>query len=1150
MAKNVAISNAIINNNVIAGIDPAVRNRALEDLLKANPADLNSVRTAIINNKGFWAQFPDLQEDADNKIFENNDDLLTLNGPPDFKTIRQMVAQQRVTLGLKNAADDVLIHILSNNVDECRAYLASKPELGNFGIENQVHGWKKDEAPVVAPPPVSAPPAINKSDDILTADAIDVIQSQASELLLIRLIAQTENQRQIVFLLTANDTASVKNAANGLNYPASANAFLSYPLSDEVRTALHSRNKALKQTTGKNDFEEYVAGLSSDAVLRQADNLQEDNENFFKSIPQRIRNNLTEEDMDWAKSVLGTRFLQVALSNSEEDLLPALKTTTEEELAAQLKELLENDDYIDLAVKGNIGVIKKAMLQSHIITSLNDEKQLKALDGAVGLVEFQKAMVAAGITPADWVKDSDLKEIKQWCRSQIFQNHIDIISQLGEAPHSQLFKAFSELPVEKQRAILKDPVQDYHLLNAKDVKELAVHMGPDAIGLAEVVEENKKIAGFQQIHNSVVARILSGFQPPITLSSVQIDAINNDLDTDATKNGGRDFEDQALYKGIVDKIKAQCGPVNDEAFYQAFGLTRDGSAFKNPPSTREDIIVQNRHNQGLLNAHALIRSTDGANKLLEKQLLGIFLTLNKNVAINPATIVTKFNESKTYNEFIEGVIPRGNLALKAQLYSQLPSSTFYELKNAVLKNNLMSPSPAVVREALSNLNSVIQSINGHRNVTTKSREQYKFLEGVEPSHLYNPSFRGTAQFRAEKMKEKYQALSDDCDLIVDQLRRDQKIIEGFFKLNVQINGGLPPDVTEKVNEADKKLNEEMVAIKSNLQFYEKIQQKLSGKDGILQAINDAADNKKSYMFHAKGITRRIETRDQVEGLTYTSEAPPPKNNNGLDTTGNPGEVQKLVLEESIPEGKIAVVDYVQTSYKADKVSKDYEIVGRYTVDLSPPGQMTQKGDQVTKVGGGKFEIEQFPKQTIPVPAKGSPEDVRLIKAKMEFSLALAADAIANLDSPPTKEKPLRLYGDDEEQMRYLWTALIVLGEKNPHMKITADAIKLDRFGANQFDPAKEKGSFLGIGTGFHKESLYQQFKHVMVKNTVEQTVDAVKKMSADKVDSMKERPKVDSQAIEAAKSLKDGLSIFRKDAEIARKVEGPEEKQDTGLKNS
>ncbi|MBL7480227.1 hypothetical protein [Legionella bononiensis] len=1146
MAKNVAIRNAIINNDVDIE-EPDVRRRALEHLLEVNPADVSAFRQAIINNKGFWEQFPDLKEAEGIKIYEDNDNLLTPDEDPDIKTIRQIAAQQRVTLGLKDVDDDVLIQILSNNEDECRAYLASISKLGNL---NQAHGWKKDEVPVLAPP-APAPPARNKSDDILTADAIKEIRDQARDVLLLRFIKQSENRGQIVQLLTANDKASVDSAAIEMGYPDSvaAKGFLNFPLSDNVKDALKGRLAMLKQALGKNDFEEYVAGLSSDAVLRQEDNLQEDNEEFFKSIPQRIRNNLTEDDMDWAKSVLGTRFLQVALSNSDEDLLPALKTKTEEELAAILKDLFDNDDYIDLAVKGNLAVLKKAMLQSHI-TSISDEKQLKAMDKAVDLAEFQKALVDAGITPADWVKETDLKDIKQWVRSQIFQNHIDIVSQLGAAPHPQLFKAFSELPVAKQRAMLNDPVQDYHVLNAKDVKQLAVHMGADAIGLAEVVEENKKIAGFQQIHNSVVARILSGFQPPITLSSAQIDVINNDLDTEATKNGGRDFEDRVLYKGIVDKIKAQCGPVNDGSFYQAFGLTRDGSAFKNPPSTREDIIVQNRHNQGLLNAHALIRPTDGENKLLEKQLLGIFLTLNKNVAINPATIVSKFNESKTYNEFIEGVIPRVNLALKAQLYSQLSSSTFYELKNAVLKNNLADPSPAVVRQALSNLNSVIQSINGHRTVTTKSREHFKFLEGVEPSHLYNPSFRGTAQFRAEKMKDKYQALSDDCDLIVDQLRRDQKTIEGFFNLNVQMNRGLPSDVTEKVNEVDKKLNEEMAAIKSNLQFYEKIQQKLSGKDGILQAINDAADNKKSYMFHAKGITRRIETRDKVEGLTFTSEAPPPKNNNGLDTSGHPGEVQKLVLEESIPEGKIAVVDYVQTSYKADKVSKDYEIVGRYTVDLSPPGQMTQKGDQVTKVGGGKFEIEQFPKQTIPVPAKGSQEDVRLIKAKMEFSLALAADAIANLDSPPTKEKPLRLYGDDEEQMRYLWTALIVLGEKNPHMKITADAIKLDRFGANRFDPAQEKGSFLGIGTGFHKESLYQQFKDVMVKDTVEQTVDAVKKMSADKVESMKERPKVDSQAIDAAKSIKDGLSIFRKDAQVARKVEGPEEKQDTGLKNS
>ncbi|KTD31009.1 interaptin [Legionella moravica] len=1145
MAKNGAISNAITNNEALAGIDSAVRNRALDDLLKADPADLKSIRLAIIINKGFWEHFPGLKEADGHKFYEDNDNLLTLVGPPGVEVIRQMAAQQRVTLGLKDVDDDVLIGILTHNEEECRAYLASKPVLGKFGVENQVHGWKKNEPAAAAQPPAPVPPARNKSDNILTADAIREIRHHARDLLLLRLIAQSKDRNHIELLLTARDKASVDNAAKNLNYPQSANATLSYPLSEPIQNALQNRLQVLDHAAGKTEFQQYVADLSSNDILRQVENLKKNNNAFLESIPQPIKNKLTIEDMDWAKSVLGVSYLKVAVAQLEIDLLPLLKTNTEEEFKAKLKETFGQHDYIDLAVKDNLGVIKNAMLKQFIPRL--DLQKLKALNEAVGLKQCQKVFVDAGVTPVDWIVDTNLKDIKQSARSFLFEDEIKKVPQLGVAPHPQLIRVFNELPVAKQQALLKKTPPLYQVLTALDVEQLAVHLGTGVAGLAELAEENKSLAVFQLIHNPAVARILSAFQPTIKLSAVQVDALNRDLDAATARNNGQDFNNPALYKGIIDNIKVHCGAdVNAGRFYQAFGLSNDGSAFKEPSAIRDQIKAQNQHNQELLRAYALISPEDKSNKSLEKQLLGILLTLNKNAPIDPKEIVKQFNGSRTYNEFIERVVPRGNSDLQAQLYTQLSSSIFYQLKNAVLKNNLNDADPFVVIDAVTDLKKIATSINQHLGALNKSREHFKFIEGIKPHHLYNPSFRGEAQLSAKQMKGQYQQLSNDCDLIVEQLRRDQKAIEAILSQNENPGNMLSEELDKRILRVFQQLREELDAIKSNLQFYETIQQKLSGDDGILQALDEAADHKKSYMFHADYITRRIESRDHVEGLTYSSQ----KHKNGLETPSDTAGGRKLELGQSIPEGKIAVVDYVQTAYKQDKVSKDYEVVGRYTVDLSPPGTMTLKGDKVTRSSGGKFEIQEFPRQTLPVPAKGSAEDFRLIKAKMEFSLALAADAIANLDSPPTKEKPLRLYGDNEEQMRYLWTALIILGEKNPHMKINADAIKLDRFGENQFDPAQEKGSFLGISTGFHNNSLYQLFKNSLVKDSVEQTVDAVKQMSADKKSSEKERPKVDSQAAKATKSIKDGLSVFLRDARTTRNAEGPEEKRDTGLKNS
>ncbi|CAM2858183.1 hypothetical protein [Legionella worsleiensis] len=872
MAKNQAISQAIKNTQTQDDDNRAKGKQVLEALLKANPDDLNAFRQVIIESKDYWQRFSDLHDEGGESIYENNDELLTLEGPPDVKSIRQSAAQQRVLMGLKEAADDVLIAILTHNEDECRAYLAAKPELGRL---NQSHGWLNDEAL-----------ARNKSVDILPGKAIEEIRHQARDSLLLSLIAKVQNKDNLLNILNAKDEEGLQRAAQAINYPESACPFLTYPLSDSVNQAINVR-------------------------------------------------------------------LQ------------------------------------DLA----------------------------------------------------------------------------LISLRAASNHAK-----------------------------------------------------------QHIHNAAVARILVGFTPEIVLTLEQVDLINQELDQNALKNYGSDFHSCSLYKGIVDKIKEQCGSVHEGQFYEAFGLEQDGTAFKQPSLIKDAIVAQNDFNQYLLSRYFLIKPQDAQSEQ-EKRLLEIFLTLEKETRLDPVKVFSEFKKAQTYAAFVERIKPNKTSNLPTQLKTLLPASVFYQMKNEALERNLRSTDSTTVSKALVDLEGVIHFVHQNNDLATQTQNRYQFMESIEPYHLYNPAFKDKA-FNAQEMKTQYQLLATDCNLMVEQLRRDLNRLKSLPRPNLVQDPGLSNEITTKAQELNQQLTDELETLNSNLQFYEKMQQKLSGTDGIVQAINDAQDSKKSYKFYAHGIMRRIVSPDELAKLPYTSQPP-----TGINSESSSEEQEKNELTDFIPQGKIAAVDYVKTDYDTDMQTKKFEAVGRYTVDRSISSRMTLKEDKLTKTPGVKFEIIEFPKQTFPNSGENSLEGAKLQKAKMDFSLALAAEALASFGTPPTKEKPLRLYGADQEQMRYLWTALIILGEKNPQMNITPETISLDRFGNNSFDPAKEKSSFLGFSTGFSKNSLYHQFKE---------------EMKADK----KRISKVDTKAVAAAKSLKDELAVFRKTAAINRTMEGKDEHPESGLKKS
>lgn len=1129
MPKSSDIKNALTNRTFVG--DRSAQIGALDALLLIDPADTHAFKKALIDHEVFWKAQPYFNGIA----FENNDAFLTVDAA--LQEIPPLVAQQRVVLGLSEVNDEVLIKILSNNQDECRAYIASLPKLGSL---SQVHGWKADVvvAANIQPPP---PPA-NSHTDVLSNEAIVTIKQNAANLLFSHLIKSTENHELLTAILNAKNKPAFDEAIKKIGFPVAGNESLALPLSAERKAFLDEKIKSIKNNAAHNGFEAYANTLSLEQKSALKPILEKATPAEFRAqLDEPFKTELADSDLDWAKGVLGHHYLLAVLYNRPGVTLQILNSKDASALQAELKTLLGNHNYLDHAVTDEtFPSIKKVMLHNYIESHLN-AAQLKALDAAADLGKFTEELKNAGITSTDWVKNEDLKDIKQWIRSRHFVLTMNESSQIGIRAHPALFALFNTLPDDKQRDLLNKPQVLQKILHATDAETVAHYLGKNREGVRDLLLENEFNASYKGIHNAAVAKILAGFDPLIFLNEDQIAKINEALL--AANEISNAFTEVAVYKIFVDEIKKQCGDVDKKKFYEAFNLNQDGTAFSATTSGKDAIAAQSEYNKGLFAAYVLPEHAT------HKKFLDVLLSMDKEINIGTDRvqgIKDLFDKSNSVREFVNKLIPEPRKSdpplnsklrnFKTRLLNEFSVASFDAIKNGILNEQFKLASADEVTQAIEKVQKDLTAMQALHKSIVDSTSHFKPVEKVEPHHLYNPTFQGTAQVHAIEMKEKYKEYSANCNDIVDQLRRNKKSLEDYLQnlpQSSELNAGLPAAEKKKIEALRNQLTAELALVKKNLEFYEAVQEKLSGEKGILQAIDEAVEGKKSYVFHAEGVTRRFSTSAKMDTLPQAGSTPLPKNS-GVNTSGQTNDTQKFVLGEAIPEGQIAVFDVVKTNYDS-KNAIAFESRGRFTHDPSPLAAVSSKGDKISKIPGGNFEIVEFPKQTVPPAATGSAEDARLTKARIEFSMTMAAEILASMDGPPTKNKPLKLYGANEEEMRYLWTALVVLGEKDPKMKFGPEAIKLDKYGDNNFDPSAEMGRFWG----YTNESLYAKFQKQEFKTSIDNKAEALADVTKDKFGKKDERDNLDAKVIKANESLKNDLQQVKAKAKADTAEKGP-----------
>ena len=710
----------------------------------------------------------------------------------------------------------------------------------------------------------------------------------------------------------------------------------------------------------------------------------------------------------------------------------------------------------------------------------------------------------------DWITRADKDDIQEVTRPHAFKIHINTNSKFGSEFRPELLEALKNLPPERQEALLAKPEQLRHLMNAKDANAVKFYLGRDAEGIDEVVGENVRLAGFQQLHSVPIAKALenTGF----TLDKSKIQALNDLIETIHND----DFATVVKYKELVDDISEKCGiPPGNPIFYAAFGLNDEGNDYLE--GAKDGIVAsikgQRDYNKDLYSA--VQNSRDGRNK----EIISTLLRVEKTAPLTDAHI-TKINDyfkaSVDLPEFLTkiGNDPKPLIkGLKAGMGDELTAISFNQLKIQSWAAPLRGTNTVAFNQAVTQMDGVLDNMRAKREPYGDTAVKFQFLADVNPLHLADASFITECKDDPDGMRAKFGGMADQCDLIIDRLLRNQAMLEAqIASLPTRIPGGEDVDEREdQILDLRDRLKEELAETKRNLATFRTYQQKLSGPSGILNAIDDAIANKKNEYYEPASFTTRIVKAGNTITTSppTTGTAPPLASatiNSGSSKVGNflkedrlgPGDKCEYEMNHVVTSGS------PPTTFKAQGMFVEKR-------DTVPPAPSKAKGGQIIKQEQCTFVVEQPPTQTHPPRTPQSATDPRLNDAKVNFYMGMAVSILSRFDpkNPPSKDNPIRLNVTSEADMRHLWTALVIVGEKNAkNMHFGRDAIIVE---SGPFKPANERGMF-----GFTKESYYSQYK-----KDYGHIVDA-------KVTDAKGMAKRQTEHIDSVKHAEKGIDKYKK----------------------
>lgn len=512
------------------------------------------------------------------------------------------------------------------------------------------------------------------------------------------------------------------------------------------------------------------------------------------------------------------------------------------------------------------------------------------------------------------------------------------------------------------------------------------------------------------------------------------------------------------------------------------------------------------------NSSKTILNNASIKKIQDQARDNLIINLIENC--NDTNLLDKIGDPINFDAHIKALLP---ITEKLENYNFEITDFGEESKGKISRLIATRIQSIVIEKTINNITKELNIINEDQKLlTSQIRDKINPLLEARPVHIFNPAMHKRNLKKEET--EVYKERLEDFKAVLIKIEKNKERLKFYLE---QIKP-LPAN-----EELKKCLEDELELCEENEEFYKRIVDRINE---ICIHIRQAKT--KDYESTANGVVCTIDNEPIAGNLLNGTSVL-------VDPLGVTSNLENFDFKDKLNEGSIKTFEI---TYKAQansppsgQPSLPIDSKGKFTEQFSPLNKdvkSTYDGlGEVTKFPIKLYQINQFP--------KGSPTHP-CTDAKVNFAMIMATQILANLEKPPTKDRPLRLKGVNEEELKYIWTALRILGENTPFMKFGADAIKVS---SPAFDPAKEAGYVYGYASNSLHETVFKIDPHATavkdhIKNLAsvcEQRFDPKDKIKAD-------------NAIQSMNNFKDNLNKFKEEAKPSEEIKPNSSAQ--GLSNS
>lgn len=827
----------------------------------------------------------------------------------------------------------------------------------------------------------------------------------------------------------------------------------------------------------------------------------------YAAVEQVVREkkalDLSDED-DHDELISAINSANFELNNPQRDLVNNLPDKEKQALRVRLVEVL---------------------ITNYQVTADTPLVHLTDLAKAKNTDAFCQALNRIGITELSWRGDEAARtSIQKAALQTAIKEQIALVSPFGLNAHPQLLAFIKTLDLEKQKGLFEKPEVVKALLYAQDEATIKRIIGDDSIDVLALSEENKNLGKIAKIQNAAIAKALARVQPTLDLGEEKITSINAIINAIAVPpNPPINPLDDGNYVATVNRIIDEIGE-NRLAVARAFGLDEDDDI--DVDEVVEGIQAQRDHNASLLTPQYMNARSP------VKEIRDLCLRLNKGqpftAAANPlnlqgdydfAKFYQDFQSAKTFDEFIQKIerstYKNKLLSWKLQLTPQVFNEVKQQIRHHAFTDRANVGNKRKFELALDEQKARVESLAKRlHEIETRNQDVAKRLQGFAntPSiELLNPAFQAAARQNAKRMELEFKELDTICDVIITQCQQQLEVLDreiATLPTKEQLNA-VDDEIKKAINKRRDELLKHRAKVNEQLQLLLPAQRLLRGNPTIDQRVNPLM-----HQGILKTLVQVYEGKKDIQFIPFNTQIhdyPRSKIKAHIEAKqGDGAYVSPVVMEGAAGGATYRIVDSVPKDQfrehtlthlvrpgQANQATFTSKFIEERTADYPVSGNRDSKGN-VTFSPNVRLTASHFPK------AEAGFSGTDLQQARITYAMAMATQLLAGMGKAPSKENKIRLGGSDPEALRYLWTALVVLGQ-DANLKFGPEAIEVVSV---VFDPAKEMGMIGKFTRGtigkYSGDSLYKEFE----KNpAVDILKRSLKEANKNKVEGSKEMQK-------------------------------------------